>query len=71
MTLTQKFKKDVRTLRSAVDGEFYLDVKNPKLYRKLLQYYNKKGVIFSDDPFDNYEIVMDQIYSDLQSIEVV
>jgi len=39
MTLTSKFKKDVQTLRSASNGDFYLDVKNPKLYKK------KRGVV--------------------------
>ena len=28
MTLTIKFKKDIQTLRGAVNGEFFLDVKN-------------------------------------------
>ena len=35
MTLTAKFKKDVQTLRGAANGDFYLDVKNPKLYKKV------------------------------------
>jgi len=32
MTVTSKFKKDISTLRSAVKGDYYLDVKNPKLF---------------------------------------
>jgi hypothetical protein len=36
MTLTSKFKKDIGTLRAAVDKEIFLDVKNPKLYKKLV-----------------------------------
>ena len=36
MTLTEKFKKDVQTLRGAANGDFYLDVKNPKLYKKVI-----------------------------------
>ena len=39
MTLTAKFKKDVQTLRGAASGEFYLDVKNPKLFKKVRRYY--------------------------------
>ena len=35
MTLTSKFKKDIGTLRAAANKEIYLDVKNPKLYKKV------------------------------------
>ena len=35
MALTEKFKtKDIGTLRAASNGDFFLDVKNPKLYKK-------------------------------------
>ena len=33
MALTEKFKKDIPTLRGAANGDFYLDVKNPKLFK--------------------------------------
>ena len=65
MTITSKFKKDITTLRSAVDGEFFLDVKNPKLYKKVRRYYEGEGVVFSGDPLDDYEILMDYLYQDL------
>jgi hypothetical protein len=71
MTLTSKFKKDVQTLRGASNGEFYLDVKNPKLYKKVLRYYENEGVIFSGDPLDDYEMLMDYLAQDLESVEVV
>jgi len=70
MTLTSKFKKDVQTLRDASNGDFLLDVKNPKLFKKVRRYYENQGVVFSDDPLDDYEILMEQIYADLQSVEV-
>ena len=35
MTLSSKFKKDIQTLRSAANGDIYLDVKNPKLFKKV------------------------------------
>jgi hypothetical protein len=70
MTLTSKFKKDIQTLRSASSGEFYLDVKNPKLYKKVRRYYENEGAVFSGDPLDDYEILMEYIYQDLQSLEV-
>ena len=38
MTLTSKFKKDLSTLRAAANKEIFLDVKNPKLYKKVKRY---------------------------------
>ena len=70
MTLTDKFKKDVQVLRAAANGDFYLDVKNPKLFKKIRKYYQNEGVIFSDDALDNYEILIDCIVQDLESVEV-
>jgi hypothetical protein len=69
MTLTDKFKKDVQVLRAAANGDFYLDVKNPKLFKKIRKYYQNEGVIFSDDALDNYEILIDCIVQDLESVE--
>ena len=70
MTLTDKFKKDVQVLRAAANGEFYLDVKNPKLFKKVRKYYQNEGVVFSDDALDNYDILIDCIVQDLESVEV-
>jgi hypothetical protein len=71
MTLTAKFKKDVQTLRGASNGDFLLDVKNPKLYKKVRRYYENEGVIFSDDPLDNYDILIECIAQDLETVEAV
>lgn len=65
MTLASKFKKDTSTLRAAAAGDIYLDVKNPKLYKKVKRYYENEGVVFSGDPLDDYEMLMDYIYDDL------
>ena len=70
MSLTSKFKKDIQTLRGAANGDFYLDVKNPKLYKKVRRYYENMGVVFSGDPLDDYEILMEYVYQDLQSLGV-
>jgi hypothetical protein len=70
MSLITKFKKDVSTLRSAADGEFYLDVKNPKLYKKVRRFYENEGVVFSGDPLDDYEILMEYVAQDLETVEV-
>jgi len=70
MSLIEKFKKDVSTLRSAANGDIYLDVKSPKLYKKVRRYYENEGVVFSGDPLDDYEMLIDYLYQDLQTIEV-
>jgi hypothetical protein len=70
MTLTSKFKKDVQTLRSAANGEIFLDVKNPKLFKKVRKFYENNGVVFSGDPMDDYEILMEYVYNDLETVEV-
>jgi hypothetical protein len=70
MSLIEKFKKDVSTLRSAANGDIYLDVKSPKLYKKVRRYYENEGVVFSGDPLDDYEMLMDYLYQDLSTIEV-
>ena len=69
MTLTSKFKKDIQTLRGAVNGEFFLDVKNPKLLKKVRRYYENTGVVFSGDALDDYDILMEQISVDLEAVE--
>ena len=70
MSLTIKFKKDINTLRAAANGDFYLDVKNPKLYKKVRRYYETEGVVFSGDPLDDYEMLMEYVLVDLETVEV-
>ena len=71
MALTEKFKiKDLDVLRNAAKGEIFLDVKNPKLFKKIRKYYESNGVIFSGDPLDDYEMLMDYLYEDLETVEV-
>ena len=69
MTLTIKFKKDIQPLKGAVNGEFFLDVKNPKLLKKVRRYYENTGVVFSGDALDDYDILMEQISVDLEAVE--
>ena len=69
MTLTSKFKKDISMLRAAVAGEIFLDVKNPKLFKKIRKFYENNGVVFSGDPLDDYDILMEQIAVDLEAVE--
>jgi len=70
MSLIQKFKKDVSILRLAANGEIYLDIKSPKLYKKVRRFYKNEGVVFSGDPLDDYDILMEYIANDLESVGV-
>ena len=71
MTITSKFKKDINTLQCAVAGDFYLDVKNPKLYKKVRKFYENSGVVFSGDPLDDYDILLDYLASDLNTVAII
>ena len=66
MELTSKFKKDLDTLRGASNGDFFLDVKNPKLYKNVRKYYERDGVItFSGDALDDYDFLIQLLTEDL------
>ena len=71
MALTEKFKsKDISILRDASNGDFFLDVKNPKLYKKVRRYYENNGLVFSGEPLDDYEMLMENLFADLETVEV-
>jgi len=72
MTLTSKFKKDLQTLSSAARKEIYLDVKNPKLYKKVKRYYVGEGLVelTGEDPEADYNIIMECVAEDLEGVEV-
>jgi hypothetical protein len=66
MTLTIKFKKDLSTLRAAVDKEIFLDVKNPKLYKKIKRYYQNEIEYTGEDPEYDYNQVVECLRQDLR-----
>ena len=70
MTLTSKFKKDLGTLRAAVNQEIFLDVKNPKLYKKVKRYYQDEIQLSGEDPDADYNAIMECIAEDLEAAEV-
>ena len=70
MTLTSKFKKDLQTLRAAANREIFLDVKNPKLYKKVCRYYQDEVVLDGEDPERDYELVLECVRQDLEGVEV-
>ena len=67
MTLTTKFKKDLSTLRAAANKELFLDIKNPKLYKKVLRYYQNE-IDYSDDDHElTYSLVVECLKQDLNN----
>ena len=68
MTLTSKFKKDLSTLRAAVNKEIYLDVKNPKLYKKFKRYYQNEVEFTGEDPEYDYNLVVECLAEDLTEV---
>ena len=69
MTLTSKFKKDLSTLRAAANREIFLDIKNPKLYKKIKRFYQEEVVLDGEDPDRDYSLIMECIRQDLQEVE--
>ena len=65
MTLTSKFKKDLSTLQAAANKEIFLDVKNPKLYKKVKRYYQNEIDYSEDDHELNYSLVLECLKQDL------
>ena len=70
MTLTSKFKKDLSTLRAAANKEIFLDVKNPKLYKKVMRYYQDEISYNTEDPDSDYSIIVECLRQDLEGVEV-
>ena len=67
MTLTSKFKKDLSTLRAAVEKEIFLDLKDPKLYKKVKRYYQNEIDYNDDDHELNYSLVVECLRQDLNN----
>jgi len=70
MSLTTKFRKDLQQIRQAASDEIFLDVRNPKLYKKIVKFYRQSGVELTGNDLDDYDIVIEQIRYDLQETPV-
>ena len=68
MTLTSKFKKDISILRAAANKEVSLDVKNPKLYKKVCRYYKDDVYLDGEDPERDYNLVVECLRQDLVEV---
>tara|TARA_Y200000002_G_scaffold62361_1_gene47547 strand:+ start:417 stop:632 length:216 start_codon:yes stop_codon:yes gene_type:complete len=70
MTLTSKFKKDIGILQAAANREIFLDIKNPKLYKKLVRYYQNEVEFAGEDPDADYNLLMECVRQDLEGVQV-
>jgi hypothetical protein len=70
MTLTSKFKKDIGILQAAANREIFLDIKNPKLYKKLVRYYQNEVEFAGEDPDADYNLLMECVRQDLEEVKV-
>jgi len=68
MTLTSKFKKDISILKAAANQEIFLDVKHPKLYKKIKRYYSNEVQLTGEDPDADYNTIMECIKEDLEVV---
>lgn len=60
-----KFKSHLNKLTGALDGNVALDREYPKLYQKLIRYYEDRGIQLYNDPEDDYNVILDQVEYDL------
>ena len=67
MKLTTKFKKDLSTLRAAANKELFLDIKNPKLYKKVLRYYQNEIEYNEEEHELTYSLVVECLKQDLNN----
>ena len=65
-SLVDKFHKHLYLLEQTVRRECELDHSNPKLYRKVFRYFRDKGVEFYGNPDDDYELVVEELETELR-----
>ena len=68
MTLNIKFKKDLDTLIAAANREIYLDIKHPKLYKKICRYYQNDVQLTGEDPEADYHQIIECLRQDLVEV---
>lgn len=63
--LKSKFRKSVGVLTDAAHRTIELDYSQPKLYKKVKRFYEDRGISFTGDEVDDYQIVIDCLTEDL------
>lgn len=70
MSLRTKFRKSIGIFQDAINRIIELDYSQPKLYKKVVKYYQENGVQFTGDSVEDYAIVLECLAEDL-SLEQV
>ena len=68
MTLITKFKKDIGILNAAIKNDIFLDIKHPKLYKKICRHYQNDIILDGEDPDKDYSLILECIRQDLENI---
>jgi len=71
MSLRTKFRKSTGIFQDAINRTIELDYTQPKLYKKVVKYYQELGVAFTGDSVEDYQIVLECLQQDLSTTEVV
>ena len=65
-----KFHKEYNKLTQAITGDIDLEAQHPRLYQKLIRFYEDRGEQLYDDPEDDYNVILDSVEADLIENEV-
>ena len=68
MTLITKFKKDIGILNAAIKNDIFLDIKHPKLHKKICRHYQNEVYLDGEDPDRDYSLILECIRQDLEDI---
>lgn len=60
-TFTEKFRKERYTLERAIDREVILPLDKPKLWKKIVKFYEEKGIEFYGEVETDYIMILDCI----------
>ena len=63
-----KFRKSMGIIQDAVERNVDLDHQHPKLYKKILKFYEEQGVTFYDDPVEDYYLVLECLGKELMEV---
>jgi len=70
MSLRTKFRKSIGIFQDAISRTIELDYSQPKLYKKVVKYYEEQGIRFTGDAVEDYQILLECLKTDL-SMETV
>jgi len=65
--LKNKFRKSIGIFQDAISRTIELDYSQPKLYKKVVKYYQETGVEFTGDSVEDYQIILECLEYDLSA----